>query len=134
MSTGDPMIEATGITRTFGSVDALSSVSLSVERGTVLGLLGHNGAGKTTLVNILTTMLPASSGTARVAGFDVAREGGEVRSRIGLTGQFASAGLAPPRGELVGDREHRAFGIGDHHGVARSRCASDRAPHAVGPQ
>ncbi|MEW2503106.1 ATP-binding cassette domain-containing protein [Amycolatopsis sp. NPDC047767] len=90
MSTGDPMIEATGITRTFGSVDALSSVSLSVERGTVLGLLGHNGAGKTTLVNILTTMLPASSGTARVAGFDVAREGGEVRSRIGLTGQFAS--------------------------------------------
>lgn len=90
MSTGDPMIEATGITRTFGSVDALSSVSLSVERGTVLGLLGHNGAGKTTLVNILTTTLPASSGTARVAGFAVARDGGEVRSRIGLTGQFAS--------------------------------------------
>ncbi|MEU4670067.1 ATP-binding cassette domain-containing protein [Amycolatopsis sp. NPDC023774] len=59
------MSEATGSTRTFGSVGALSSVSLSAARGTFLGLLAHNGAGKTTLVNILTTMLPARSASAR---------------------------------------------------------------------
>jgi ABC-2 type transport system ATP-binding protein len=86
----DLMIEATGITKTFGDVTALDGVTVEVARGSVLGLLGHNGAGKTTLVNILTTMFPPTSGTARVAGFDVARDGDEVRGRIGLTGQFAS--------------------------------------------
>nr|BFF00727.1 daunorubicin resistance protein DrrA family ABC transporter ATP-binding protein [Streptoalloteichus tenebrarius] len=69
---------------------ALDGISLQVPRGTVLGLLGHNGAGKTTLVNILSTVLPPSSGSARVAGHDVVRQGHEVRRRIGLTGQFAS--------------------------------------------
>ncbi|WP_424888864.1 ATP-binding cassette domain-containing protein [Streptomyces sp. XH2] len=87
---GDVMIEADGVGRVFGSLRALDSVSLSVRRGTVLGLLGHNGAGKTTLVNVLTAALPPSSGRAAVAGFDVARAPREVRKRIGLTGQFAS--------------------------------------------
>jgi ABC-2 type transport system ATP-binding protein len=86
----DIMIEATDVTRTFGDVTALDGVSIEVPQGTVLGLLGHNGAGKTTLVNVLTTMLPPTSGTAKVAGFDVVRQGDEVRGRIGLTGQFAS--------------------------------------------
>ncbi|HYQ62690.1 ATP-binding cassette domain-containing protein [Actinophytocola sp.] len=86
----DIMIEATDVTRTFGAVTALDGVSIEVPHGTVLGLLGHNGAGKTTLVNILTTVLPPTSGTAKVAGFDVAHQGDEVRGRIGLTGQFAS--------------------------------------------
>ena len=90
MSTDEPMIEATGITKSFGAVAALGDVSLTVARGTVLGLLGHNGAGKTTLVNILTTMVPTGTGVARVAGYDVAKDGAEVRRRIGLTGQFAS--------------------------------------------
>lgn len=86
----DIMIEATDVTKTFGDVTALDGVSVRVPRGSVLGLLGHNGAGKTTLVNILTTMLPPTSGTARVAGFDVVGQGDEVRGRIGLTGQYAS--------------------------------------------
>jgi ABC-2 type transport system ATP-binding protein len=86
----DIMIEATDVTKTFGDVTALDGVSITVPRGSVLGLLGHNGAGKTTLVNVLTTMFPPTSGTARVAGFDVTKHGDEVRSRIGLTGQFAS--------------------------------------------
>ncbi|MCT2586879.1 ATP-binding cassette domain-containing protein [Actinophytocola gossypii] len=86
----DVMIEVDGVGRTFDDVTALDEVSLSVPRGSVLGLLGHNGAGKTTLVNVLTTMLPPTTGSARVAGFDVVAQAHEVRARIGLTGQFAS--------------------------------------------
>ncbi|MBM0274419.1 ATP-binding cassette domain-containing protein [Micromonospora sp. STR1s_6] len=84
------MIEALDVGKRFGKVTALDSVSLEVPRGSVLGLLGHNGAGKTTLVNILATMITPSSGTARVAGYDVVSDGSKVRQRIGLTGQFAS--------------------------------------------
>ena len=86
----DVMIEADGVSKTFGSVVALDEVSVSVPRGSVLALLGHNGAGKTTLVNVLTTMLTPDGGSARVAGFDVVRQSRQVRARIGLTGQFAS--------------------------------------------
>ncbi|HWE91843.1 MAG TPA: ATP-binding cassette domain-containing protein [Pseudonocardiaceae bacterium] len=86
----DVMIEADRVTKRFGSLVALDEVSVSVPKGSVLGLLGHNGAGKTTLVNVLTTMLPPDGGRARVAGFDVVRAGRQVRARIGLTGQFAA--------------------------------------------
>jgi ABC-2 type transport system ATP-binding protein len=88
--TSEIMIEALEVGKRFGKVTALDSVSLAVPRGSVLGLLGHNGAGKTTLVNILATMINPSSGTARVAGFDVLQDSSQVRRRIGLTGQFAS--------------------------------------------
>lgn len=84
------MIEAREISRNFGSMQALNGVSLSIGKGEVLCLLGHNGAGKSTLVSILTTTLPPTSGTARIAGFDVVREAREVRRCIGLTGQFAA--------------------------------------------
>ncbi|MGH3736706.1 MAG: ATP-binding cassette domain-containing protein [Micromonosporaceae bacterium] len=84
------MIDAVGVSRAFEEVKALDEVSLQVARGTVMGLLGHNGAGKTTLVNLLTTVLPPDAGSATVAGYDVVRQGHDVRSRIGLTGQFAS--------------------------------------------
>ena len=86
----DLMIEATDVGKAFGAQKALDGVSIAVPKGTVLGLLGHNGAGKTTLVNVLTTMLPPDSGHARVAGFDVVAQAHQVRSRIGLTGQFAA--------------------------------------------
>ena len=86
----DLMIEARDVGKAFGDVTALDGVSVAVPKGTVLGLLGHNGAGKTTLVNVLTTMLPLDSGSARVAGFDVVAQAHQVRSRIGLTGQFAA--------------------------------------------
>jgi ABC-2 type transport system ATP-binding protein len=85
-----PIIEATHVSKRFGKVTALDDVSLEVPQGSVLGLLGHNGAGKTTLVNILSTLLPPSSGTAKVAGFDVVRQSHQVCARIGLTGQFAA--------------------------------------------
>ncbi|MFD1145697.1 ATP-binding cassette domain-containing protein [Saccharothrix hoggarensis] len=84
------MIEATDVGKAFGAQKALDGVSVAVPKGTVLGLLGHNGAGKTTLVNVLTTMLPPDSGSAKVAGYDVVGQAHQVRSRIGLTGQFAA--------------------------------------------
>ncbi|GAB3499161.1 ATP-binding cassette domain-containing protein [Amycolatopsis cihanbeyliensis] len=86
----EPVVEATEVGKTFGDVVALDRVSIQVPPNTVLGLLGHNGAGKTTLINILTTMITPSAGTARVAGFDVVGQSKQVRRRIGLTGQLAS--------------------------------------------
>jgi ABC-2 type transport system ATP-binding protein len=69
---------------------ALCGVDLHAPTGSVLGLLGPNGAGKTTAVRILTTLLKPDGGTARVAGFDVARQPGQVRACIGLAGQYAA--------------------------------------------
>jgi oleandomycin transport system ATP-binding protein len=83
-------IEAEGITKRFGDTQALAGVDLAAREGSVLGVLGPNGAGKTTAVRILATLLRADSGSARVAGFDVATQPQQVRQQIGLTGQFAS--------------------------------------------
>ena len=69
---------------------ALDGIDLRAEAGTVLSLLGPNGAGKTTAVRILTTLLPADGGSARVAGLDVTREAAQLRTRIGLAGQYAA--------------------------------------------
>ena len=68
----------------------LNGFDLEVAAGTVVGLLGPNGAGKTTAVRILATLLELDSGTATVAGYDVRRQGAEVRERIGLVGQYAA--------------------------------------------
>ena len=86
----DPVVAVVDVTQRFGDVVALDQVSLTLRCGEVLALLGHNGAGKTTLVNILSTLIPATSGTARVAGYDVRTQSLDVRRRIGLTGQFAA--------------------------------------------
>jgi daunorubicin resistance ABC transporter ATP-binding subunit len=83
-------VEARGLVKRFGDVCALDAVDLEVAPGTVLGLLGPNGAGKTTAVRILATVLGPDEGSARVMGFDVARQAPEVRTRIGLAGQFAA--------------------------------------------
>jgi ABC-2 type transport system ATP-binding protein len=84
------MIQTFGLSRRFAAVHAVRDVSLSVPAGSAMGLLGHNGAGKSTLVHMLATLVRPTSGTARVAGYDVIRQGHDVRRRIGLTGQFAS--------------------------------------------
>jgi ABC-2 type transport system ATP-binding protein len=86
----DVAIEAEGLRKSYGDVVALDGVDLQVPAGTVLGLLGPNGAGKTTAVRILTTLLPADGGSARVAGLDVRREAPRLRTKIGLAGQYAA--------------------------------------------
>ncbi|MEU8824335.1 ATP-binding cassette domain-containing protein [Streptomyces sp. NPDC048636] len=96
------MIDVSHISKRFGTMTALDDVSLTVPRGSVLGLLGHNGAGKTTLVNILSTLTRPSSGHARVAGLDVTTEAEEVRRLIGLTGQYAAVDeTLPGRANLI---------------------------------
>jgi ABC-2 type transport system ATP-binding protein len=87
---GTPAIETEGLRKSYKNVQALCGVDLRVARGTVLGLLGPNGAGKTTAVRILATLLPPSGGTARVDGLDVVSDAAELRSRIGLAGQYAA--------------------------------------------
>jgi ABC-2 type transport system ATP-binding protein len=86
----DLIIEAEGLQKHFGAVQALKGVDLQVESGTVFGLLGPNGAGKTTAVRILTTLLEPDGGSARVAGMDVVKDAERLRSQIGLAGQFAA--------------------------------------------
>jgi ABC-2 type transport system ATP-binding protein len=83
-------IEAQGLRKSYGDVEALRGVDLNVPIGSVFGLLGPNGAGKTTAVRILTTLLRPDGGTARVAGFDVVRDAARVREHIGLAGQSAA--------------------------------------------
>jgi len=83
-------IKATGLAKAYGDVVALNGIDIEVEQGTVLWLLGPNGSGKTTTVRIPATLLQADSGTASVGGFDVATQPDEVRSVIGLTGQYAA--------------------------------------------
>jgi len=86
----EAMIETSGISKAFGPTRALDNVDLQVESGTVLALLGPNGAGKTTLVRVLATLLRPDSGWAKIAGYDVVRQASQLRSCIGLAGQFAA--------------------------------------------
>ena len=85
-----PIIEATGLTKRFGNVDALAGLDLAAESGQVTALLGPNGAGKTTFVSAVATLLRPDAGELRVDGIDVASEPGRVRRIIGLAGQYAS--------------------------------------------
>ncbi len=86
-STTNIAIEVRGLGKRYGGQHALEAVDFRVPRGTCFALLGPNGAGKTTAVHILTTLVAASEGTARVEGHDVVREGAAVRKRIGIVFQ-----------------------------------------------
>ncbi len=77
------MIEVDRLTKRYGNLKAVDEVSFQVEKGEILGFLGPNGAGKTTTMRILTCFLPATDGTARVAGYDVFEDAMEVKRRIG---------------------------------------------------
>jgi ABC-2 type transport system ATP-binding protein len=86
----DDAIVVEGLEKSYGSVRALCGVDFAARTGSVLGLLGPNGAGKTTAVRILSTLLEADGGTARVAGLDVKKDAAKLRATIGLAGQYAA--------------------------------------------
>src|SRR6185437_9069959 len=97
----EPAIQAEGLVREFKKGPrAVDAIDLAVQPGEIYGFLGPNGAGKSMTVHMLTTLLPPTSGTARVAGFDVVRQGPQVRMRIGAALQEAA--LDP----LLTGREH----------------------------
>jgi ABC-2 type transport system ATP-binding protein len=107
-----PAIEAQGLEKSFKGLRVLRGVDFEVARGSIFALLGSNGAGKTTVVRILSTLLKADAGTARVNGFDVSAQGAEVRESISLTGQFAAVD------EILSGRENLTL-------VARLRHVKD---------
>jgi len=104
------MIETRGLTKHFKDVRAVDGIDLTVARGELVALLGPNGAGKSTTLRMLTTLIPPTSGTARVAGFDVVRRQRDVRLRIGYIGQGNGAGHSQRgRDELIS--QGRAYGM-----------------------
>src|ERR1051325_7708815 len=86
-------IEVNQITKKFGDFTAVDGVSFAVEHGEIFALLGPNGAGKSTLIRILTTLIPATSGNARINGFDVIKQSDEVRHLIGVIPQAMTSDL-----------------------------------------
>ena len=84
------MINVERLRKEFGSLKAVDGISFAVKEGEIFGLLGPNGAGKTTTIKMLTTLLKPTSGHARVAGFDIAKDSGDVRRNIGIVFQDPS--------------------------------------------
>jgi ABC-2 type transport system ATP-binding protein len=84
MSSPDSIIQTENLTRRFGDLAAVDRLNLGVPGGLIFGFLGPNGAGKSTTIHMLTSLLPPSAGTARVAGFDIQREPLEVKRRLGV--------------------------------------------------
>jgi ABC-2 type transport system ATP-binding protein len=86
-------VEVQNLTKRFGDFTAVDALNFSVEHGEIFGLLGPNGAGKSTLIRMLTTLVPPTSGTARVNGFDITREANDVRQSIGVIPQAMTSDL-----------------------------------------
>jgi ABC-2 type transport system ATP-binding protein len=105
-------IHVQGLQKSYKELRVLRGVDFEVARGSIFALLGSNGAGKTTVVKILSTLLKADTGTARVNGFDVASQAADVRESVSLTGQFAAVD------EILSGRENLVL-------VARLRHLKD---------
>jgi len=111
----DSAIAVSGLRKAYGDKAVLGGIDLDVPVGTVFSLLGPNGAGKTTTVNVLTTLIKADGGTARVAGHDVSTEAKAVRAAIGVTGQFAAVDdllTGEENLQLMADLHHLRAGEG----------------------
>jgi ABC-2 type transport system ATP-binding protein len=113
-------IEARGLRKAFGPVQALAGLDLDIPEGSVCALLGPNGAGKTTTVRVLATLTRLDAGQARVAGFDVARQPRRVRAVIGLAGQHAAVD-----DDLTGRENLFILGLMHHLGRHGARARAD---------
>ncbi|SHI13327.1 ATP-binding cassette domain-containing protein [Streptomyces sp. 3214.6] len=109
----EPAIAATGLRKAYGDKTVLDGIDIQVPAGTIFSLLGPNGAGKTTVVNILSTLISADAGQARIAGHDVTGEAQAVRAAIGVTGQFSAVD-----GLITG--EENMLLMADLHHLSRS--------------
>lgn len=123
----EPIIDAQGLTKHFTvkkkTVEAVTELSFQVARGELVAFLGPNGAGKSTSLRMLTTLIPPTSGTARVVGFDILRRSADVRARIGYVGQLTSGSFAQrARDELLSQ--------GAFYGMARD-AARRRADELI---
>ncbi|HET8582356.1 MAG TPA: ATP-binding cassette domain-containing protein [Jatrophihabitans sp.] len=119
------VIHAEGLVKVYGELRALDGLDLAVPEGSVLGLLGPNGAGKTTAVRILTTLLEPDGGRATVAGLDVVQHPAQVRSRIGLSGQYAAVDEYLTGFENL-DMIGRLYGLRGSRSGARARELLER--------
>src|SRR5579885_1434174 len=88
-----PAIDVQHIVKKFGDFTAVNGISFQVQAGEIFGLLGPNGAGKSTLIRMLTTLLPPSSGTALINGFDIVTRADDVRRSIGVIPQAMTSDL-----------------------------------------
>ncbi len=114
-------ISARGLRKAFGDQIVLDGIDLNVPEGTIFSLLGPNGAGKTTMIQILSTLIAADDGEARVAGHDLARDPDAVRAAIGVTGQFSAVDNLLTGEEnliLMADLHHLGRREGRHRAAA----------------
>jgi ABC-type multidrug transport system ATPase subunit len=123
----EPAVEARGLRKAFGEVQALDGLSLAVPAGSVLGLLGPNGSGKTTTVSILATALRPDAGRATVGGLDVVTDAAQVRRVIGLAGQFAAVDPS-----LTGRENLRLIGRLSRVGRRQARVRADELLDSFG--
>ncbi|WP_100449140.1 ATP-binding cassette domain-containing protein [Glycomyces xiaoerkulensis] len=121
MNTEPLAIEARNLRKSYGDDTVLDGIDIAVPRGGIYALLGPNGAGKTTTVNILSTLIDADGGEARIGGRDVSAEADRVREQIGVTGQFAAIDDL-----LTGTENLRLMGRLHHLDRSESRSRAER--------
>jgi ABC-2 type transport system ATP-binding protein len=119
LSTSPPAVEVRGLVKRYKNVEAIRGIDLTINRGETFGFLGPNGAGKSTTIKILCTLVDATEGTAKVAGFDVAKERDAVRRNIGLVYQEPTLD-----GYLTAEQNLRFHG--ELYGVDRITAAARR--------
>lgn len=127
-----PAIEMIGVRHRYDDAEVLGGIDLRIEPGEIFGFLGHNGTGKTTAINILTTLIPPTSGSARVGGFDVVTERREVTGCIGyLPAAAVPLTLRPPPAWSGETGPERMVWLGGFVGMSDQWPGASRSRRAI---